>query len=224
MITSQRIEGLVVCGYNEELEIPLPKSYSRSSILAKKSQIPRPESALTCPHLPKSCKMIIPLNKALEVGLLISLNCPQAIKPLEVIPGKEDDSYAKKTALRWGVIGAVRPLTNEEAESRSDIACNHIVTYEVQGTSKRKMRHFTFQTQVKETITPSYVSRMFALDFNERQAEEKPLSVEDRRFLKIMREGVHQLEDSHYEMPLPLKSENVELPNSKEAGPEMKTD
>ena len=57
---------------------------------------------------------------------------------------------------------------------------------------------------------------MFALDFNERQAEEKPLSVEDRRFLKIMREGIHQLEDGHYEMPLPLKSKNVELPNSNE--------
>ncbi|XP_020629772.1 uncharacterized protein LOC110066861 [Orbicella faveolata] len=31
-----------------------------------------------------------------------------------------------------------------------------------------------------------------------------------------MREGVHHLEDGHYEMPLPLKSENVELLNSKE--------
>ena len=146
----------------------------------------------------------------------IGLSCPRAIKPLEVIPGKEDDPYAKKTALGWGVIGAVRPLTSEDAETRSDIACNRIVTCEVQGTSKRKMCHFAFQTQVKEMVSPSHVSRMFALDFNERQAEEKPLSVEDRRFLKIMREGIHQLEDGHYEMPLPLKSENVELPNSKE--------
>lgn len=46
IITSQKIQGLVVCGCNEELEISLPKSYSRSSIPAKKSQIPRPESAL----------------------------------------------------------------------------------------------------------------------------------------------------------------------------------
>lgn len=78
------------------------------------------------------------------------------------------------------------------------------------------MCHFAFQTQVKEMISPSYVSRMFALDFNEQQAEEKLLSVEDRRFLKIMSEGVLQLEDGNYEMPLPLKSENVELLHSKE--------
>ena len=57
---------------------------------------------------------------------------------------------------------------------------------------------------------------MFTLDFNEQQTDEKLLSVEDRRFLKIVREGVHQLEDGHYEMPLPMRSERVELPNSKE--------
>ena len=153
VVRSQRIEGLVVRGYNEELEIPLPKSYSRSSIPAKKSQIPRPEPALNWPHLRKMSEMIMPLNEALKVGLLIGLNCPRAIKPLEVIPGKEDDPYAKKTALGWGVIGAVRPLTNEDAESRSDIACNRILTYEVQGMSRRKMCHFAFQTQVKEMIT-----------------------------------------------------------------------
>lgn len=157
----------------------------------------------------------MPLNESLEVGLLISLNCPRAIKPLEVIPGKEDDPYAKKTALSWGVIGAVRPSKNEDAEIRSNISCNHIVTCEVQGTLKRKMCHFVFQTQVK-VISQSDVSRMFALDFSERRAKEKPLSVEDWKFLKIAREGIHQLEDGHYEMPLPLKGENVELPNSKE--------
>jgi len=35
VITSQRNKGLVVHGYNEEVEIPLPKSYSRPSIPAK---------------------------------------------------------------------------------------------------------------------------------------------------------------------------------------------
>ena len=42
------------------------------------------------------------------------------------------------------------------------------------------------------------------------------LSADDQRFLNIVRGGVHQLNDGHYEMPLPLKSENMKLPNSKE--------
>ena len=51
LVKSRRVEGLVVRGYSEDVEIPLPKSYSRSSIPARKSQIPRPESALNWPHL-----------------------------------------------------------------------------------------------------------------------------------------------------------------------------
>ena len=59
------------------------------------------------------------------------------------------------------------------------------------------MCHFAFKTQVKEMISPSDVSKMFTLDFNERQADDKPLSV------------------CHFEMPLPLRNEHLELPNSK---------
>ena len=96
----------------------------------------------------------MPLNENIEVGLLIGLNCPRAIKPLEAIPGKEDDPYAKKTALGWGIIGPVRSSNEEDAEIKSEIACNRIVTREVQGTPKQKMCHFAFKTQVKET-TPA---------------------------------------------------------------------
>ena len=217
VIKSQRVQGLVVRGYDEDVEIPLPKSYSRSSIPARKDQIPRPESALNWPHLQKISKNIMPLNEDVEVGLLIGLNCSRAIKPLEVIPGKDDEPYAKRTALGWGIIGAVEPLANEDDEAGDDIACNRIITREVQeSTSRKRTCLFAFQTQAKEMISPSDVFRMFNLDFNERQAEEKPLSVEDRRFLTVVREGIHQLDDGHFEMPLPLKDENMELPNSKE--------
>ena len=74
----------------------------------------------------------------------------------------------------WVVIGAVRSTTNEEiSESRCDVACHRIIIREVQGTPERKLCHFTFQTLVKETFSPSDVSKMFNLDFSERQAEEK---------------------------------------------------
>ena len=216
VVKSRRVEGLVVRGYSEDVEIPLLKIYSRSSITTRKSQIPRPESAFNWPHLQKISEKIMPLNEDLEVGLLIGINCFRATKPLEVIPGQEDDPYAKRTALGWGIIGAIRSSNKEDAETRSDIACNRIVTCEVQAKSDRKMCHFEFKTHVKEMFSPSDASKMFTLDFNERRADEKPLSVEDQRFLKIVREGVHQLEDGHYEMPLPMRSEKVELPNSKE--------
>ena len=122
----------------------------------------------------------MPLNEDVEVGLLIGLNCSRVIKSLEVIPGKDDEPYAKRTALGWGIVGAVGPLANEDDEAGDDIACNRIITREVQESSSRKRTClFAFQTQAKEMISPSDVFRMFNLDFNERQVEEKPLSVED---------------------------------------------
>ena len=123
---SRGIEGLVVRGYTEDVEIPLPKTYSRSSIPAKKSQIPRPESAVNWPHLRRISEKIMPLDEDIEVGLLSGLNCARAIKPLEVIPGKQDDPYAKKTALGRGIIGAVRSSSEEDPEAKSEIACNYL--------------------------------------------------------------------------------------------------
>ena len=105
----------------------------------------------------------MPLDEDVDVALLIGLNCARAIKPLEVIPGKQDDPYAKKTALGWGIIGAISSSNEEEPETKSDIDCNRIVTCEVQGMPKRKLCHFVFKTQVKEMISPSDVSKMFTL-------------------------------------------------------------
>ena len=206
VIKSQRIEGLVVRGYNEDVEIPLPKSYSRSSMPAKKSQIPRPESAVDWPHLRRISEKIMSLDEDIEVGLLIGLSCACAIKPLEVIPGKQDDPYAKNTALGWGIIGAIRSSDEEGPETKSDIACNRIVTCEVQGTPKRKMCHLPFKTQVKEMISPRCL----------------PLTSMNGKLMKNLcllktkdSKGIHLLADCHFEMPLPLRNENLELPNSK---------
>ncbi len=40
------------------------------------------------------------------------------------------------------------------------------------------------------------------------------MSAEDRQFLEIAKEGIHQRSDGHFEMPLPLKR-GVSLPNNK---------
>ena len=43
----------------------------QSQLTAKKCQIPRPKSMLNKPHLHKISEIIMPLNKVLEVGLLL---------------------------------------------------------------------------------------------------------------------------------------------------------
>lgn len=221
-ITSKRVAGLAVRGVSETSEIILPKMYTRDVIPARRSQIPRCNTALKWPHLEGITGHLMPLDTAAEIGLLIGANCPRAIKPHEVILGNDDDPYAKRTALGWGIIGETDPQgqDNSTANVKSDVFCNRIVTYEVQkeiqATSIKKVCHFALKTQVKEVLSPLQISKMFTLDFNKRATEEKSLSFEDRTFLTIVQEGIHQRDDGHYEMPLPLKNTNIELPNNKE--------
>ena len=60
------------------------------------------------------------------------------------------------------------------------------------------------------------MSKMFTLDYNKLATEEKPFSLEDRRFLTTVQEGMHQRDDGHYEMLLPLKNNDAEPSNNKE--------
>ena len=155
----------------------------------------------------------MPYRDDLNVSLLLGINCARAIKPREVIPGNDDDPYAKRTALGWGVIGMVTPDNDQCDEESKGVSC--AVTREVP-FSQRKICHFALKTITKEVLSPVQVNRMFELDFNEKKTEEQPLSYEDRKFMTKVSRGIHQRDDGHYEMPLPLKEELVTLPNNKE--------
>ncbi|CAB4028520.1 Hypothetical predicted protein [Paramuricea clavata] len=69
------------------------------------------------------------------------------------------------------------------------------------------------QRMIKEQITPQAVKQMFELDFSETERG-TAMSREDRRFYHVVENGIVHLEDQHYEMPLPLKDQNIKLPNN----------
>lgn len=214
-ITSKKITGLVVRGVKEEMDIPLPRTYTRSIIPARRSQIPRPETARKWPHLKGIADCLMPYRDDLDVGLLLGINCSSGIKPREIIPGSDNDPYAKRTALGWGVIGIVRPGDREDEDEDDFAGVNKTIAHEVQ-YSPRKVCHFALKTHTKEILTPLQINKMFEQDFTEARTEERSLSFEDRNFMKKMTDGVHQRKDGHYELPLPLKRDLTKLPNNKE--------
>ena len=57
---------------------------------------------------------------------------------------------------------------------------------------------------------------MLETDFVETNTKNKPYSLEDERFLRILEDVVKKQPDGHYQMPLPLKSDNVSLPKSRQ--------
>ena len=215
-ITSQKITGLVVHGVDESTEIFLPRTYTRDIIPARRSQIPRPETARRWPQLKRIADHLMPYNEHVDVSLLLGINCARAIKPREIISWNDDDPYAKRTALGLGVIGLVTSGACKYDDA--SIGVNRIIAHEVQFSTK-KICYFALKTHTKEIVSPVQVNRMFELDFNEMKMEEPTLSYEDRRFMAKVSEGINQRNDGHYEMPLPLKQEAVTLPDKKEVAP-----
>ena len=87
VVPTRRVGGLIVERMDREVHIELPKAYSRNEIPSKRNEIPRPESPAKWPHLSHLANKIYPYQEDLQVGLLIGANCPNAIKPKQVIPG-----------------------------------------------------------------------------------------------------------------------------------------
>ena len=100
-ISVQKVEGLVVQRLDKQTVVELSKAYSRESILARRTQIPKKnlEIASRWRHLTKIKDEIPPIQHDVEVSLLIGCNCPKALKPQEAILGNDNDPYAVKTKL-----------------------------------------------------------------------------------------------------------------------------
>ena len=213
-IVAKKIEGLAVQHINEaEAQIMLPKAYSRDVIPSKKGQIPTPEKAQKWPHLDRVKDQLLPLQEDMEIGILIGCNCPKALKPREGILGSDEDPYAVRTLLGWGIIGPATPTNSASEEEDENLTCHRVVTREI-GSSRLDHR-FVIEARTKEVVNPFAVRRMFELDFSEHCNGQPAFSQEDRKFLDIAKKGIRLRTDSHYEMPLPMKEGSPLLPHNR---------
>ena len=226
LIKSRKVGGLIVQDFKRQITLHLPKAFSREIIPAKRSHIPRPESALQWPHLEKIAEQIAPYQEDVEIGILIGSDCPRAIMPREIIPGEDDSPYALRSDLGWGIIGKIsQPLSGEDGDEDEIGVSHRIYTIEscepldpqadLEGLNKRSC-NFSVKTNVKEVINPFQVMKMFEMDFSEKRADRQgTLFQDDLQFLKKMEEGIRQTADGHYEMPFPFRGNTPKLPNNK---------
>ncbi|KAK3737845.1 hypothetical protein QZH41_004783 [Actinostola sp. cb2023] len=220
MIKCQKVKGLVLKNLERDVRIPLPKLFTRESIPFKSSQIPKPEVAMQWSHLKGIAGNIMPYRADLEVGMLIGTNCPKAIKPREILPGSDNDPYGIRTDLGWGIVGRVCRSPPKEEDEHSTCAHRTVITEQVAPDKDETLpqgTRFAIESRFKEVFSPTQVLEMFEMDFHEKTETKGTLSlsVEDRKFIDIVKKGIHKREDGHYEMPLPLRSQNVELPNNR---------
>ncbi|XP_032411399.1 uncharacterized protein LOC116714770 isoform X2 [Xiphophorus hellerii] len=217
VIPCDKLVNLQVRGYKDEKKITLPPVYTREFIPVNRSHIPTSETALKWPHLEKLADKLPPLLEC-KVGLLIGYNCQQALLPREVLAGKENQPYAQLTDLGWSIVGC-----SSQVQNHNDIigTSHRIIVREVFPVSQpavefKQQVHFVCRTQIKE-VSPTDVIKALESDFSEHATDDNPVSQEDILFMSKVTKGIKQKKDGHYELPLPFKTDNPNLPNNKQS-------
>ena len=192
------VKNLIVTDINGDNAVDISIAYTQTEIPVSKEQIPTSETLSRVKSLSGVVSEIPRYRSDLQVGLLIGSNCPSALEPLEVVPGDRDGPFAMRLRHGWTVSG---PL---EVSEGSDCA-----------TSNRIMIRPT--EKMKDLSLEQSIQRMFEADFNDRKVgpDAREYSQEDKKFLRITRENM-RIVNGHYELPLPFKNPNVQMPNNRE--------
>ena len=184
--------------FRREHAVRLPMMFKRVIIPASRSQIPKASVARKWEHLRPIAEELMPYNPSVEISLLIRNNCPNIVRPRDVLVDGEGDPYGRRSLMGWGII--VKVCKTADEDNSREGTCNKVVV-------KETHEHFAFTTKVKEVINPQTILKGLESDFAECSAETKPYSTEDRRSLKIHENGIVKTPVGHYEMPLSLKSD-----------------
>ena len=196
LIESERVKGLVVKGYNCNDVIELPPVYTRDIMPANRAHIPCASMADNWEHLKEVAEQLMPVTSDCEVALLIGYNCQRALIPRQVVASPTYvGPFAQRTDLGWGIVGIVDGGDGQPSSG----TCHQV--------------NVTFIERAKEIVSPRDVLNVLERDFLDNK-QGVGLSVEDTRFLKIVSEGITQLPDSHYQMPLPFKADVIPLQNN----------
>ena len=119
IIESDVVHGLVIRGENEFTELMLPATYKRNSIPIDKALIPKPETVERWPHLQKISQKLNPYEPEVGIELLIGVNCSAALLPRQVIAAGDDDPFAVRTDLGWGITGIMANSKKENSQNHS---------------------------------------------------------------------------------------------------------
>ncbi len=132
---------------------------------------------------------IHPLIPDAKIGLLIGMNCPEAIEPKDFVVSTNGGSFAVLTFTGWMIIG---PLHMSSKDSTT-VSCNRIIAKEI--CSEEPMdHHFAVDQVVKEIISPEALTRMWEIEFNEEKgSNERSFSQEDKLFLKKVEQGIKKI-------------------------------
>ena len=190
------MKGLCVRAVYGSEYVSIPKAYVQDTIPVDITDIPTHDVLRCWLHLNCLESEIPDVNPNVPIGLLIGVNCPKALEPVEIIPGTGTSPFAVRTLLGWSVSGPLRSNVISRV-TRPSVVCNRVSVQEC------------YDNGLKDLLL-----QMYEHDFTESKHASSCMSQDDNKFLSIVEAEV-KFEDGHYELPLPFRGDDVNLPNNR---------
>ncbi|XP_067678474.1 uncharacterized protein [Haliotis asinina] len=200
-VNTSVVNGLVVSDLDGTNHVSLPGTYSKEVMPVDHAHIPKPELLKQIPHLRTVADKLPTYMPNLDIGILIGSNCPDALKPLEVVSSNDSGPFAVLHKHGWTING---PMQVRQNIVDNTVVCNRIILHEVEKS--------------RECIAPETVLKLFELDFSENDLGCTPgargYSIEDQQFMEKTENSIQYI-DGHFQIPLPFRNERL-MPNNRE--------
>ena len=166
--------------------VELGTTYVRGSLPFDTANVMAIDEVKGWSHLASIVESLERFDPSIPFGAIIGVNSPEAVTPLECIPGKRGEPFAVRTALGWHVAGPMK-----SAGGVGD-TCHRAVVMELDDVVQA-------------------MRRQQELDFPDDAG--KAFSQEDAVFHRKMAEGMRH-EDGHFVVSLPLRNAVATFPDN----------
>ncbi len=209
----RRITGLLTRSLDGKLS-ELPTLVECDHIPQDKSEIPTPKIANRFSHLERIAGEIPPLDTDTKIQILIGRDAPELMKVRASINGPKGAPWAQKLDLDWTISGQVCLNTVGGAV--------HVTAYRTKASilpTRAEVAQCPNQFEIKERFLHGSKGNPTTndADLYQTTADDTDIGMsrEDRHFLETMERSIHKSKQGNWEMPLPFRSCNTNLPNNR---------
>ena len=146
-------------------------------------------------------------------GLLIGLDCPEALEPLELASGVRGQPYGVRTRLGWSLSGPINETGGTHETSTNFIVTRGVSTSPAPLSPTRDPRPAP-SSHAQDQQLSEQVARFWELESSGLYDTTKGPSQQDQAVLRRWEKEV-KVVDGHYQLPIPFKDEKPRLPDAR---------
>ncbi|XP_075530085.1 uncharacterized protein LOC142563417 [Dermacentor variabilis] len=225
----RRASGFLIEDIHGSVKLPLPTLIECNEMPNNRNEIPTPEVASHHPHLRAVAKFIPRLDPEAKILLLLGRDILRVHKVRQQRNGPADAPFAQRLDLGWVIVGNVCISRSRPPDSVSNLKTNvlengrpsifepcqnHFLAKEKLADTQGSTNCFQpAQNAARKDRCSDGVAETL---FHTTKDDNRPsLSVEDRKFLKLMDDEFSRDESNSWVAPLPFRCPRPWLPNNK---------